>query len=813
MTTRRSGPPKPKRPAVARRKAAAKTTGDFPSRDDILAFVAENPGKAGKREIARHFGITGAGRIQLKKMLKDLAGEGLVAKRQKRLIRPGDLPPVFVVALVARDEDGELLGEPEDWDPESGPTPKVLILTTKGKGPQPGLGDRALIRLTDAETGFEAQYAARIIKVLEKSHGAILGIFRLREGNKWPYLEPIDRKSREMDVDPADLKGARDGDLVSVTVTKSGRYGAPRAEIIERFGAPGSEKAISEIALHSHGIRHEFPREVIAEAEAAKPVTLGKREDWRQIPLVTIDPPDAKDHDDAVFAEPDEDPANEGGQVVYVAIADVAHYIRPGSALDREAHLRGNSVYFPDRVIPMLPERISNDLCSLREKEDRPAMAVRMVFDKTGRKTGHTFHRVLMRSAAKLSYLQAQKAIDGVLDDKTETLVDGVLKPIWAAYAVLKLGRDAREPLELDLPERKIALKEDGSVDHVYVPERLDAHKLIEEFMIQANVAAAETLEKKKTALLYRIHDASTPEKLEHLKEFLSTINMKLPSTGGLRPSVFNGILAKVKDGPQSQLINEVILRSQAQAEYNPQNIGHFGLNLRRYAHFTSPIRRYADLIVHRGLVAAHGLGDDGLPEGIEAKLEAIGAEISAAERKAMLAERDTIDRLIALWMAEQIGATFKGRIAGVVKSGMFIRLNDTGADGFVPASTIGLDYYRYDEGSHSLIGDKSGETYQLGDIVDVKLVEAAPFAGALRFEVLTPGRKGSGGSGGAQRRGRASPGRAPGRSGSRSGPKGGTTPGPKRPGTSGGGKSGSKPSRAARKARASTRENSGNES
>ncbi|MTH97703.1 ribonuclease R [Roseibium sp. RKSG952] len=715
----------------------------MPSREDILAFVADNPGKAGKREIARHFGIIGGARIHLKKLLKDLAQDGLIEKRQKRMIRPGDLPPVFVANIVTRDGDGELLGEPVDWDDEAGNAPRILVLTGKSKNAQPGVGDRALIRLTEAETGKEASHAARVIRVLEKRQGAILGIFRKRDANRPAYLEPIDRKQRELDIDPTDLKEAQDGDLISVQVTRSGRYGHPVASVVERFGSMHSEKAISEIALQSQGIPHVFPAAVEAEAEAAKPVTPGKREDWRQIPLVTIDPPDAKDHDDAVFAEADEDPENEGGHVVYVAIADVAHYVRPGSALDKEALKRGNSVYFPDRVIPMLPERISNNMCSLREKEDRPAMAVRMVFDKTGRKISHSFHRVMMRSAAKLSYLQAQKAIEGITDASTETLVDGILKPLWEAYGCLKKGRDAREPLELDLPERKIKLKEDGTVDHVYVPERLDAHKLIEEFMIQANVAAAETLEKKKSPLLYRIHDASTPEKLENLKEFLSTLNMKLPSSGGLRPSVFNGILSKVRDTPQAHLVNEVILRSQAQAEYAPQNIGHFGLNLRRYAHFTSPIRRYADLIVHRGLISALGLGEDGLPEGIESKLEAIGAEISAAERRAMLAERETIDRLIALWMADQIGASFKGRIAGVVKSGMFVRLEDTGADGFVPASTIGLDYYRYDEGSHALIGDKTGETYQLGDLVDVKLVEAAPFAGALRFEIESKGRTG----------------------------------------------------------------------
>ncbi|CTQ68714.1 Ribonuclease R [Roseibium alexandrii] len=720
----------------------AKVPGDMPSREDILAFVADNPGRAGKREIARHFGIIGGARIHLKKILKDLAEDGLIEKRNKRMIRPGDLPPVFVANTVARTSDGDLLGTPVDWDDEAGNPPQILILAGKTKNTQPGLGDRALIRLSEGDSGSEAEFTARVIRVLEKRQGAILGILRKRDGNRPPYLEPIDRKQRELDVDPAEMKEAEDGDLVSVQISRSGKYGHPRAGIVERFGSMNSEKAVSEIALHSHGIPHVFPNAVEVQAESAKPVDkLGQREDWRQIPLVTIDPPDAKDHDDAVYAEPDENPDNEGGYVAYVAIADVAHYVTPGSPMDREANLRGNSVYFPDRVIPMLPERISNQLCSLREKEDKPAMGVRMVFDKTGRKISHTFHRVLMRSAAKLSYIQAQKAIDGVTDEKTETLLDGVLKPLWAAYAVLQKGREAREPLELDLPERKIKLKEDGTVDHVYVPERLDAHKLIEEFMIQANVAAAETLEKKKTPLLYRVHDASTPEKLENLKEFLSTIDMKLPSSGGLRPSVFNGILKKVKDTPQAHLVNEIVLRSQAQAEYNPQNIGHFGLNLRRYAHFTSPIRRYADLIVHRGLISALGLGKDGLPEGVESKLEAIGGEISGAERRAMLAERDTIDRLIALWMSDQVGATFQGRIAGVVKSGMFIRLEDTGADGFVPASTIGLDYYRYDEASHALIGDKTGETYQLGDQVEVRLVDAAPFAGSLTFEVVSHGR------------------------------------------------------------------------
>jgi ribonuclease R len=498
------------------------------------------------------------------------------------------------------------------------------------------------------------------------------------------------------------------------------------------------------IAIYANDIPHIFPDEVLAEAAAAEAARLdGRREDWRDLDLVTIDPADAKDHDDAVHAAPDPDPGNPGGHIVTVAIADVALYVRPGTALDQEALKRGNSVYFPDRVIPMLPERISNDLCSLKEAVDRPALAVRMVFDAEGHKRRHGFHRIMMRSRARLSYQQAQAAVDGRPDEATTPILDTVLKPLWDAYAALSRGREAREPLDLDLPERKILLKADGTVDRVLTPDRLDSHRLIEEFMIQANVAAAETLESKRSPLVYRVHDQPSLAKLESLRQFLGTLDLKLAKQGNIRPGMFNAILARVSDTQSAHLVNEVVLRSQSQAEYSPVNIGHFGLNLRRYAHFTSPIRRYADLIVHRALVRALGLGDDGLPDGIEDRLDRIAADISAAERRAMVAERETIDRLIAGWLADQIGATFQGRIGGVTKSGLFVRLADSGADGFVPISTLGDDYFSLDEARHALVGSRSGETFQLGDPIEVKLVEAAPVAGALRFEVVSDGRKG----------------------------------------------------------------------
>ncbi|AXS42611.1 ribonuclease R [Breoghania sp. L-A4] len=716
----------------------------MPTREEILAFIAENPGKAGKREIGKAFGVkSGSAKIALKHMLRDMSQEGLLTKSRKKLTKTGDLPSVFVATIFGRDKDGELLGRPVRWEDHKGEPPVVLVVPERHrKDAQPGVGDRALVRLASGESGPEATQLVRVIKLLDHKQSDILGVVRLSGEGRPARLVPIDRKQKELAIDPDGMKDAKDGDLVSVDVGRAGRYGVPMARVRECIGSMNSEKAISMIAIHAHGIPHVFPRSVIEESEAVEEATTKGREDWRELPLITIDPADAKDHDDAVYAQADTSPDNEGGHVVTVAIADVAAYVTPGSALDAEAHLRGNSVYFPDRVIPMLPERISNNLCSLREGENRPAMAVRMIFDQDGKKLSHSFHRVLMRSAAKLSYEQAQAAIDGQTDDKTGPLLEPILTPLWDAYAALKRGRAAREPLELDLPERKILLKPDGTVDRVHVPARLDAHKLIEECMIQANVSAAETLEEKKTPLLYRVHDASSPEKLEALRDFLSTLDIKLPKAGNLRPAHFNGILNRVVDTPHAGIVNEVVLRSQSQAEYSPANIGHFGLNLRRYGHFTSPIRRYADLIVHRGLIRALGFGKDGLPESVEPKLEAIGSEISATERRAMAAERDTKDRLIAHWLVDHVGAQFAGRIAGVVKTGMFVRLDDSGADGFVPASTIGQDYYHYDEKTHALVGRSTGETYQLGDKVQVRLVEAAPLAGALRFEILSDGTK-----------------------------------------------------------------------
>lgn len=715
----------------------AKVKDDYrPSRDEILRYIAENPDRSGKRDIAKAFALRGDDRIWLKDVLRDLQDEGLLTKERKRLARVGSLAHVAVLDIFGRDADGVLLAHPT-VAVGNGEPPVIAIRVSRGGGPTPGIGDRVLAKTFPTDDATGPAYTGRVMKIFEKRTDAVLGVFRVLQDGTF-RIEPVERRQPELVVDKEFQNGAKNGDLVEVEPARASRYGLPRAKVLAVLGSLTSEKAVSMIAIHAHDIPHIFPADVIAEAEAVKPATLAGREDWRELPLVTIDPADAKDHDDAVFATADPDEKNPAGVVVTVAIADVAAYVRYGTALDREALKRGNSVYFPDRVVPMLPERISNDLCSLREGQDRPALAVRMTFSADGRKLRHSFHRIMMKSAAKLAYRQAQAAIDGAPDDKTGPILDTVMKPLWDAYAVVKRGRETRQPLELELPERKILLKEDGTVDRVVVPERLDAHKLIEEFMIQANVAAAETLEAKRQALVYRIHDAPSLAKQESLREFLQTLGLSLARGAQMRPNQFNGILDRVRGADHEGLVNEVVLRTQMQAEYSPSNIGHFGLNLKRYAHFTSPIRRYADLIVHRGLIAALGFGAGGLTQDEAERLEEVSALISATERRAMAAERDTVDRLIAAYLAERVDDRFDARISGVTKSGLFVQLPQYGADGFIPVSSLGGDYYIYDETARSLFGERTGKGYQLADRVEVRLIEVAPMAGAMRFEMLT---------------------------------------------------------------------------
>ncbi len=716
-------------------KNLAKENSSLPTKEQILAVLESDKSIEGKRDLMRAFNIKGKMRFPFKQLLREMRKEGLL---KNSLSKNKNYLPSITVLTIPIDADPEnMLAFPLNWNEELSARPEIIIknpLSSRHSSPAPAPGDNILAKISyDTENN---QYIAKVMKILPKIKGKQIGIVRIRNGQS--FLSPIMRKQREIEI--INNLEARDGDLVEVELTGKVGLREKRAKISKIIGNPRSEGAISLIAIYNHEIPHIFPDSVIKEAEKLTSQTMDNREDWRDIPFVTIDPKDAKDHDDAVFAKIDESEENKGGYIIYVAIADVAFYVKSGSSIDKEAYLRGNSVYFPDRVVPMLPEKISNNLCSLVENEQRAAIGLKIIINKYGQKISHSFHRVIIRSVAKLSYQQAQNAIDGSFSGLDKNIINNILKPLWRAYNLLLLEKKKRSPLELDLPERKIELDKNGLVRRVFVPPRLEAHKLIEEIMISANVCAAQTLEEQKSTLLYRVHDRPGEEKLVALREFLSSLKLPFLKSEAIRVEHFNQTLKKAKQSDISEQVSEMVLRSQSQAEYSPINIGHFGLNLAKYAHFTSPIRRYSDLIIHRLLISALKLGKDGISKLDIERMAQIGQHLSFTERRAMAAERETNDRLIAIFMSDKINATFKGRISGVTNAGLFVRLNETGADGFVRASTIGDDYYHYIEEEQSLIGEKSGERFRLGDEIIVRLVEVSELQGDMRFEIISKG-------------------------------------------------------------------------
>ncbi len=707
----------------------------IPTKQEVLDWISANPTLTSKRDIAKAFGIKGADRIDLKRILKELEAEGHLEKRKRSYRDPDRLPPVSVLQVKAPNVDGDLFARPLEWHGEG--VEPIVLLVTRASDPALGEGDRILARLTVVHEE-DHNYEARLIRRIGTNPRKIVGIFR--KGAEGGRIVPIDKAGQtEWLVADGAVLGAKDGELVEAEQAgPKNRMGLPRARIVERLGDPTAPKAVSLIAIHQHGIPDDFPDKVIEEADKAKPVGLKGREDLRDMPLLTIDPADARDHDDACYAHADDDPKNPGGHVIWVAIADVAAYVKPGTALDREARKRGNSSYFPDRVVPMLPDRLSGDLCSLHEGVPRACIAVRMQIDAEGNKIGHRFVRGLMRSAASLNYNEVQEAIDGNPNDRTGPLLDTVLNPLYTAYAALKKARTVRQPLELDLPERKIVLSDAGEVTSVAFRDRLDAHKLIEEFMILANVAAAETLITKRRPLLFRVHEEPAPEKLESLRETAQAAGLNLAKGQVLQTRHLNALLNAAAGTEDAELINLTTLRSMAQAYYHPENFGHFGLALRNYAHFTSPIRRYADLIVHRALISAHGWGKDGLTEDEIARLEETATHISDTERRSMMAERDTTDRYLAAYLSERVGNEFSGRISGIARFGAFVKMDETGADGLVPVRSLGREFFHFDREAGTLMGSDTGLIIAIGQRVTVRLTEATPVTGGLELELLS---------------------------------------------------------------------------
>ncbi|QQG36119.1 MAG: ribonuclease R [Micavibrio aeruginosavorus] len=703
---------------------------DLPlSADAIIRFLAESPTPLTKREIARAFDIKGDGRILLKEILRELEDSGAIVRQPGQAYAvPKALPTVGIIEITDIDADGDLLARPAEWDDiTQGDRPRIEVMPA-GKGHADlGAGDRALARLRRIS---DKLYEAEIIRRLDAPQNRVLGM--VVKINRGFILKPTDRKAKyEFDLPQADMNGAKPGDLCVAEVQPGRGLRNKRVRILEVVGQQNDPRTISVVAMHEVGIKPEFTGDVINETKQMTVPDLKGREDLRSVPLVTIDGADARDFDDAVFAEETPD-----GFHLIVAIADVAHYVTFGSALNREALRRGNSTYFPDRVVPMLPEKLSNDLCSLVPRENRATLAAHMWIDAKGHLHKYKFVRGLMRSEARLTYEQVQAARNGVTDDVTGPLMERVINPLYKAYEILWKAREERGALDLDLPERRIVINEKNEMAGVKLRERLDAHKLIEEFMILANVAAAQALEARKTPCVYRVHERPSPEKLDTVREFIEGFGLSLPKGQVLKPAQINQLLHKAAGLPYSQVISQVVLRCQAQAHYTPENAGHFGLALQRYAHFTSPIRRYADLLIHRALIRACDLGGGGLHDEEMARLEDMSQHISDTERRSMEAERAAVDRFTATWLAERTGGEFDGRITGVTRFGLFVTLEGIGADGIVPMRSLPDDFYDHDEHQHALIGRRSRRLYRLGASLRVRLKEADPLTGGMVFAV-----------------------------------------------------------------------------
>lgn len=731
--------PKHKKPAKVR-------PAGLPTRDEVMDFITSSDQPAGKREIAKAFGIKGAEKIALKALLKDMADEGLIDIGPARSFhKMGGVPKVTVLRIVDVD-DTTLIATPERWEAEGQPAPRLRVIERGRPKSRQGaltIGDRILARTEEAGRGW----VAHPMKKLAKASEELLGVVEAGEGGKL-WLRPVDKRIRK-DTPISDVGSAVPGDLVLAEPV--GRPPRISARVTDILGDPFAPRSFSLIAIHKHGIPHVFAERVEEEAVVASKLVLheDKREDLRHLPIVAIDPVDARDHDDAVWAAPDDDPANPGGYRAIVAIADVSYYVRPGSALDKEARKRGNSVYFPDLVVPMLPHQLSSDMCSLRAAQDRAAMACHLVIDASGKMKSWRFSRAVIRVAAVLAYEDAQAAIDGSapLPQVGGELLESALKPLWACWNLLRQARDKRDPLALDLPERRVVLDDQGKIVSVAVRERLDAHMLIEDYMIAANVAAAKALEAKKAPVMYRVHEPPSREKLVALKEYLATFDIEFALGQVIRPSTFNRLIDRIGEAEEKPQIMEQILRSQTQAYYSPENMGHFGLALGSYAHFTSPIRRYADLLVHRALVGAHGLelpAPKGalLPDGTALSGEdaenmgRVGEMISQHERRAMEAERETIDRYVAAFLAVHVGELVEARITGVQNFGFFATVEGLGGDGLVPVSTMGDERFFFDEAGRALEGVESGDRYTVGQRLQLRLAEADPINGVLRFEL-----------------------------------------------------------------------------
>ncbi len=630
---------------------------------------------------------------------------------------------VLLIEIAGVAEDGELIAHPIEWKGEGKP-PTIYIRDRGGRsGPALGRGDRALVRMMGSKR-------ASLIKRIAPAPRTVIGVY---DGSH--MIRSTQRAGlADYFVSGTDAKGAEKGELVLAEILPTRRMERPRAKILERLGSEEGTRQFSLIAIRNNDIPYMFSDEALAEAAKAGAPGLEGRVDLRDVQLVTIDGEDARDFDDAVWATSEELEDGSMGWHLIVAIADVAWYVRPGSALDKDAVARGNSTYFPDRVVPMLPEALSNGWCSLKPHEERACLVAHIWIDGEGNMLRHRFERALMRSAARLTYNQVQQA-----KDKGSRELANIITPLYGAFAALLAARNRRETLEIVSKERYVVLDDKGEVTKVVPRPQLDSHKLIEEFMIAANVAAAETLEKLRQPVMYRIHDAPPADKIMNFADAMEEMGLPFARGQVVRPSAFNRLIERAAKAGIAESVSDMVLRAQAQAEYSTRNIGHYGLALRHYCHFTSPIRRYADLLVHRALITGLKMGPGGLPAHA-GDLGAFGTILSAAERRSVSAEREAQDRFVASYYSRQVGELAEGRIAGEAKSGYFVRLDDTLADGFVPKRGA---FEQGRRGARGRKGKQKGQQgYEMGDRVTVRILEADGVRGSLVLEILDRQKK-----------------------------------------------------------------------
>ncbi len=700
----------------------------IPSREAILEALRRLGRPAGFEALAAALGVEGERDLTaLTRRLRAMERDGqLLRDRRGRYGIPERMD------LVA----GRVIGHPDGFGflvPEEGGGEDLFLPPREMRAVMHG--DRVLARVTGIDA--RGRREAAVVEVLERAHKTVVG--RYRTAHRMGFLTPSDRRiPQDIAIPPGDELGARDGQIaVAEIVTPPTRRTLAVGRLIEVLGdhlAPGME---TEVAIRAHEIPHVWPQDVLEEA-ARLPAQVSEedkhgREDLRALPLVTIDGEDARDFDDAVFAE-----RTARGFRLVVAIADVAHYVRPGSALDREAYARGNSVYFPRRVIPMLPEQLSNHLCSLNPQVDRLCMACEIEVSRTGRLGRYRFFEAVMRSHARLTYTLAARILverDTALRREYAALVPP-LEDLYALYRVLHAERLKRGAVDFELPETRIVFDDHGRIRKILPLERNDAHRLIEECMLAANVCAADYLQRHNVPAPFRVHEGPPPDKLAALREFLAGLGLSLG--GGDRPQArhYAKLLKAVQRRPDARLVQMVLLRSLAQAVYSPDNIGHFALGYPHYAHFTSPIRRYPDLVIHRAIKCL--LAGEKPPLTRE-EAERIGVHCSMTERRADEATREAVRFLKAQYMQAHVGETFDGIISGVTSFGLFVELSEVYVDGLVHITALGDDYFHFDPAHHRLLGERTRRVFRLGDKLAVRVVRVDLDEAKIDFELAEP--------------------------------------------------------------------------